>query len=127
MKKMILALVAAAVAAPALAVPAVHNEHFTAKAEEVSIPFPGFRIRNFRAESRDVVLLEDQGHNWYRAELIGLCQDLPFTQAIGIDTRGSSSFDRFSAIIVGRDRCQLTSLTRSEKPVKRQKAKKQRA
>lgn len=122
MKHILVPILAAALAAPAFA---SHSEHrAAAKAEEVSIPLPGFRIRNFRAEERDVVYLEDQRRNWYRAELIGPCHELPFAQAIGIDTRGSSSFDRFGAIIVGRDRCPLLSMTRSEKP---QKAKKRRS
>ena len=120
MTNILLAFLAAALAAPAAAAPThASGERDALRAEEVRIPLPGFRIRNFRAESRDVVYLEDRSRNWYRAELIGPCFDLPFAQAIGIDTRGSSNFDRFSAIVVGRDRCQLTSLTRSEKPSKR--------
>ena len=123
MKHILLPILAAALAAPAFASPSQHGA--AAKGEEVSIPFPGFRIRNFRAENDDVVYLEDRNRNWYRAEVIGPCTELPFAQAIGIDTRGSGSFDRFGAIIVGRDRCPLLSLTRSEKPGKRPK--KQRA
>jgi hypothetical protein len=119
MKHILVPILAAALAAPAFASPSPKGA--SAKEEEVRIPFPGFRIRNFRAEERDVVYLEDQGRNWYRAELFGPCTDLLFAQTIGIDTRGSSSFDRFSAIIVGRDRCPLLSLTRSEKPQKKAK------
>jgi hypothetical protein len=123
MMKILAPILFAALAAPAVAAPAAHQNG--AQAEEVSIPLPNFRIRNFRADSRNVVYIEDRRRNWYRAEVIGPCTDLPFAHAIGIDTRGSSSFDRFSAIIVRGDRCQLNSLTRSEKPGK--KAKKQRA
>ena len=127
MNKIMLSLVAAALATPAVAAPPHHAApHSAASAEQARIPFPGMRIRNFHAEGRDVVYLEDQSRNWYRAEVVGTCTDLPFAQAIGIDTRGSSSFDRFSAIVVGNDRCQLTSLTRSEKPV-RKKVKKRGA
>src|SRR4028118_762868 len=93
---------AAALAAPALASPPRHQS--AAQGEEVRIPFPGFRIRNFRADGRHAVYVEDQARNWYRAELAGPCTDLTFAQAIGIDTRGSASLDRFSAIIVGRAR-----------------------
>jgi hypothetical protein len=125
MRNLLIPILAAALAAPAFAAPPQASAPGGAKAEEVRIPFPGFRIRNFRAETRDVVYIEDHRRNWYRAELIGPCIDLPFAHAIGIDTRGSSSFDRFSAILVGRDRCQLQSLTRSEKPQK--KAKKRQA
>ena len=121
MKNILIPFLAAALAAPAAAAPSQASQRRAAHAEEVRIPFPGFRLRNFRAESRDVVFLEDQRRNWYRAEVIGPCTDLPFAHAIGIDTRGSSSFDRFSAIVVGGERCPLTSLTRSEKPAKKVK------
>jgi hypothetical protein len=124
MRNLPLLLLAAALAAPAAAAPPPRAP--SAKAEEVRIPFPGFRIRNFHAESRDVVYLEDHGRNWYRAEVIGPCTELPFAHAIGIDTRGSSSFDRFSAIVVRGDRCPLLSLTRSEKPAKKGKDAKKR-
>ncbi|HEY0084449.1 MAG TPA: DUF6491 family protein [Allosphingosinicella sp.] len=128
MQKIILPLLAAAVlatSAPSFAAP--HDQHVVApQAEQARIAFPGFRIRNFRAEGREVVYLEDQSRNWYRAELFGPCIDLQFANAIGIDTRGSSSFDRFSAIIVGGERCQLRSLSRSDEPPKREKAKKRR-
>jgi hypothetical protein len=123
MKNLLIPILAAALAAPAVAAPPQKTGGM--RGEEVRIPFPGFRIRNFRADERDVVYLEDRNRNWYRAEVIGPCQDLPFAQAIGIDTRGSSSFDKFSAIVVGGDRCPLLSLTRAEKPQKR--AKKPRA
>jgi hypothetical protein len=124
MLKILLPFVAAAfVGAPAVAAPPAETTAAAAKAEEVRIPFAGFRIRNFRAESRDVVYLEDRSRRWYRAEVIGPCHELPWAQAIGIDTRGSSSFDRFSAIVVRGERCPLISLTRSEEP-KRKKAKK---
>lgn len=126
MKKILLTILAASLASPALSLPASSERQFDAKAEQVRIPFPGFRIRNFHAESREVIYLEDQSRRWYRAELIGPCTGLPFAQAIGIDTRGGGSFDKFSAIVVEGDRCQLTSLTRSEKPQKR-KAKKRSA
>ena len=128
MQTILLPLLAAAIlatSAPAFAAP--HAQPGAApQAEQARIPFPGLRIRNFRAEGREVVYLEDQSRNWYRAELFGPCTDLSFANAIGIDTRGSSSFDRFSAIIVGGERCQLSSLTRSAEPPKREKAKKRR-
>jgi hypothetical protein len=89
------------------------------RGEEVRIPFPGFRLRTFEAESRDVVYIQDRRRDWYRAEVMGPCLDLPFARAIGIDTRGSGSFDRFSAVLVEGERCQLTSLTRSEGPPKK--------
>jgi hypothetical protein len=119
MKNLLILILAAALAAPSLAAPPQQTEG--ARADEVRIPFPRFRLRDFRADSRDVVFLEDRNRNWYRAEVTGPCLDLPFAPTIGIDTRGSSSFDRFSTLVVGGERCQLVSLTRSEKPQKRTK------
>jgi len=125
MKNMILAIAAASVlAAPSLAAPAPQTAAAVSR-EEVRIPFVNFRgIRSFHAAERDVVYLQDRSRNWYRAELIGGCIGLPWANRIGVDTRGGSSFDRFSALIVEGERCQLSSLTRSEKPEKRTKKKK---
>jgi hypothetical protein len=124
MKSLLLPVLSLALAAPAAA-QAEPAGRGPAKAEEVRIPLAAFRLRSFRADSRDVVFIEDRRRNWYRAEVIGPCRELPFAHAIGIDTRGSSSFDKFSAIVVGGERCPLHSLTRSEKP--RKKAKTPRA
>jgi hypothetical protein len=111
-------LIAAACAAPAPAdpgppVPAV------ADIEQARIPFPGFRIRSFYAPTDRTVYIQDQSREWYRAEILGLCRGLSFAHVLGLDTRGSSSFDRFSAILVEGDRCQLGSLTRSTAPERR--------
>jgi hypothetical protein len=126
MHKILLPLLAATIAAPAVAAQAEPAHHHSdAQAEQARIPFAGLRIRNFRADGQDVVYIEDQRRNWYRAELFGPCSGLPFANAIGIDTRGTSSFDRFSAIVVRGERCQLKSLTRSAEPPKR-KAEKSR-
>lgn len=118
MTRNLIALLAAAAATPALAAPAA-DAPARVQAEQASIPFAGFRIRNFHADEDDVVYLEDRGRRWYRAELIGPCREIRWARAIGIDTRGSSSFDRFSALIVDGQRCQLSSLTPSEKPARR--------
>ncbi|MBV8685327.1 MAG: hypothetical protein JOZ90_14635 [Alphaproteobacteria bacterium] len=113
-----LAAAAAAVAAPAAAAPG--GQERAPAGEEVSIPFARLGgIRSFEAREDDVVYLQDRHRNWYRAELYGPCFGLRWAFGIGIDTRGSSSFDRFSALIVGKERCQIGSLTRSEGPPKK--------
>ena len=119
MNKLILALAAAAsLAAPAAASPDRPAEPY---GEEARIPFAHLRggIRSFHADDYDTVYIQDRRRDWYRAEIAGYCQALPWALRIGVDTRGSSTFDRFSALIVEGDRCQLISLTRSEKPVRR--------
>ncbi len=118
MKKILFAALAAALAAPSLAAPPTGPA-----GEEVSIAFVNFGgIRNFRADDdEEVVYLEDRRRRWYRAELIGPCRGIRWAHRIAVDTRGSSTFDRFSTLIVEGERCQLGSLTRSEKPERRRK------
>jgi hypothetical protein len=117
----VLAAVALAAALPLpAAAPAAEPEPAAARAEEARIPFVNFRgIRSFHAADEHVVYLQDQSRNWYRAELIGPCFGLTWANRIAVDTRGSSVFDRFSALIVDGERCQVHSLTRSGKPERR--------
>jgi hypothetical protein len=39
--------------------------------------------------------------------------------AIGFDTRGSTNFDKFGAVVTGDDRCAIASLVTAEKPLPR--------
>jgi hypothetical protein len=73
-------------------------------------------IRNFRAAGRETVYLQDRGRQWYRAELMGPCPGLPWALALGVETRGTSSLDRFGALIIEGQRCQLHSLVRVDAP-----------
>ena len=124
MKILLPLLAAAAVAAPALAQPPAPTFDPDAQA---SIPFVNHRhaIRNFEAPGDDILYLQDRQRRWYRAELAGACFDLKWAHSIGYDTRGGLSLDQGSHILVGRERCTITSLTRSEGPPR--KAKKAKA
>jgi hypothetical protein len=94
---------------------------------ETEIVFPNYgAIRNFEANGNDGVWLEDRQRRWYYATIIGGCQDLNFAQGIGFDTRGSPRFDKFSSIIVRGDKCPVTSLVTSEKPLPRREREKLR-
>jgi hypothetical protein len=116
MRNLFLALTAAAAVAATAAA--------AAEREEASIPFPNHGgIRNFHTEGRDILYVQDRRRQWYRATLAATCLDLPYAHSIAVETRGSSSFDRFSAILVGRERCQLSSLERSGPPPKKHKKK----
>jgi hypothetical protein len=108
--KILIPLLAAAVAAPAIAAPAP-------RAPEASIPFASHRhaIRDFEAPSDDIVYLQDRQRRWYRAD-VGYCFGLKWANAIGYDTRGGLSLDSFGAILVDGQRCPIVSLTRSEGP-----------
>jgi Family of unknown function (DUF6491) len=115
MTKTALALAANLLAAPALAAPPPAPR--PDPSAEARIPFAHFGgVRNFEADGTDAVYLQDRGRRWYHAELAGPCRELPWAFGIWIDTRGSATFDRFSSLIVGHDRCQLLSLTRSAGP-----------
>ncbi len=94
---------------------------------ETRIVFPNFgAIQNFEADNDDGIWLEDRNRRWYYAKLLGGCHELRFAQAIGFDTRGAASFDKFSSIIVGRDKCPVVSLVTAEKPLSRRERNKAR-
>lgn len=87
---------------------------------EAKIVFPNQgAIRNFEADGNDGIWLEDRQRRWYYADFVGGCQELNFAQAIGFDTRGSPSFDKFSTIIVAGERCPIASLVTANKPLPR--------
>jgi hypothetical protein len=128
----VLISLAAAAAAPApsvLAAPAMAQPQSPPPAERAArIPFVSFgNVRDFRAVGRDIVYLQDAHRNWYRATLLQPCLDLPFAEAIGIDASGTNSVDRFSTLIVGRGRCPIVSLVRSDPPPKKVKQRRRRS
>jgi hypothetical protein len=91
---------------------------------EASIPFANHGgIQNFSAIDDDVLMIEDQRRNWYRAELFGPCHGLQFANHIGFITRGTSSFDRFSQILVNGENCQVRSLVTAAKPLSKKERK----
>jgi hypothetical protein len=124
MKTAFLASLMLAASASASAVASTPDKAESAKTVEVRIPFANFGgIRNFDAVEEDVVYIQDRRRNWYRAQLYGPCIGLRNAIGIGVDTRGSSSFDRFSTLVVGHERCAIHSLVRTEKPERRRRAK----
>lgn len=83
---------------------------------EASIPFVNHGgIRDWTVAKGTLYIRGSHG-NWYRAELMSPCTDLPFAQRIGFETRGSDTFDKFSSIRVDGRSCQLKSLVASEPP-----------
>ena len=90
-----------------------------APAVQASIPFVDHRnLRDWQADGRDGLWIQDQRRNWYYAKVLGPCIGLDWALTIGFDTGGASGqLDRFSSIIVPQEgRCQFTSLTRSDPP-----------
>ena len=118
MKKILILLAAGFAAAPAAALAGKQ----AANEEEVRIPFPARGgIRSYHAVSEEVLYIQDRRRNWYKAELVGPCIGLRGAIRVGFDTRFSSVFDRFSHIVVGQERCQIASLTRSEPPPRKRR------
>jgi len=91
-------------------------------ASQVSIPFVNHGgIRNYRVVDDSTLLIEGQGGKWYKADLMASCAGLSFNSdfALGFETQGVDSFDRFGSIRT-RDgqRCALSSLTQAAAPAK---------
>jgi hypothetical protein len=87
--------------------------------KDVEIPFANRGgIRDWQADRDRGVWIQDAHNRWYYAELLGPCLGLDFANAIAFDTRPSGTFDRFSSIIVPRDRsrCSVKSLRMSGPP-----------
>jgi hypothetical protein len=106
-------------AAAALPAGAIAAEGAAAKPAEVSIPFVDHRnIRDWQADRKEGIWIQDQRREWYYAKLLGPCIGLDWALSIGfISGGGSGQLDRFSSILVPDEgRCQITSLTRSDPP-----------
>lgn len=91
---------------------------------ESGITFPGnMTIRNWRADGDDGIWIEGRRGEWFYGRFAGICRDLDFAQAIGVDARGTSRLDRFATIIVRGERCPLTSFVTSAPPPTKEEAK----
>lgn len=120
MKNAISILLAAAAAAVPVQAKKPADHVWPELGVEARIVFPNQgAIRSFEADGNDGMWLEDRQRRWYYADVIGACRDLNFAQAIGFDTRGSTTLDKFSSIIVRGERCPLASLVTANKPLPR--------
>lgn len=92
---------------------------------QASIPFVNMgSIRDWRADGNSALYIQDLQRRWYHATLMGPCADLPFANAIGIETRGVDTLDRFGTIFVHHQRCAIQSFVASAPPPKKAKAQK---
>src|SRR3546814_1979575 len=91
---------------------------------EASIVFPSdTTIRNWRADRERGIWVQDRRGDWYYGLFAGLCREVDFAQAIGVDTRGAARLDSFATLIVRGERCPLVSFVHSAPPPsKRDKA-----
>ena len=89
---------------------------------ESGIVFPSdSSIRNWKADRDRGIWIQDRRNDWYYGTFAGVCRDVDFAQAIGVDTRGAARLDRFSAILVRGERCPLSSFVTSEGPPSKKK------
>jgi hypothetical protein len=90
---------------------------------EARIPFANTGgIRDWRAADGDTIYVQDRARRWYRAELAYRAFGLPHAWAIGFETRGIDSFDRFSNVVVEGQRVPVRSLVRVDEPPARRDA-----
>lgn len=92
-------------------------------AKEASIPFLGRNIRDWQADGREGLWIQDTRGKWYYAKTLGDCIGLDSAWSIALDARPAGTFDRFGVIILPGHlgRCNLTSLTESAAPTKDQR------
>lgn len=90
---------------------------------EAGIVFPSdSSIRNWEADRERGIWVQDRRGDWYYGTFAGICRDIDFAHAIGIDARGTSRLDRFSAILVRGERCPLISFVTSTPPPRKDRA-----
>lgn len=117
MKRLFFLIAAAVAASPAVALAPSDD---AARPEEARIPFIGFNaIRTFHPVSDEIVYLQDQRRNWYRATLFGPCYNIQSALRLGVDTRFGSTLDNTSSFLVEGRSCRIQSLVRSDPPPRR--------
>ena len=89
---------------------------------DARVPFLNHHgVRDWRADGREGLYVMDARRQWYRATLMGPCNNLPFAQTIGFDSGAMDVLDRHAAIIVDGERCQFSSFVTSNPPPPRQR------
>ena len=102
---------------------AIAQPEQAAAQREARIPFVNSGgIRDWRASDGDTLYVQDRMRRWYRVELTHRALGLPSAWAIGFETRGIDSFDRFSSVVVEGQRIPVRSLVRVDGPPERHDA-----
>lgn len=79
-----------------------------------------YRIDTWSAPSDDTLIVEALDGTLYRAQFMGRCLGLRFTDTIGFVTRGTASLDHFSGVVLpDGTRCTFRSFERTS-PEQRQ-------
>lgn len=85
-----------------------------AAAREARVPI--FQIRDYQPQDRETLYVQTRSRTWFRVETMGRCEALPWAHNIAIDRRSGSSLDRFSTLLVERERCPVASVVASGPP-----------
>ncbi|HEX7854922.1 MAG TPA: DUF6491 family protein [Sphingobium sp.] len=92
--------------------------------KDATIPFANSgNIRDWHPDGLNALYVQDARGQWYRASLMGPCNELPTTETIAFLTRGPDQLDKYSAVGVRGQRCQFSALVTSAAPSKRDKIK----
>lgn len=106
-----------ACATPAAAPPEASVTAGDEDAPQASIPFADLGgIRNWRAGPENSLLIEGNTGHWYRATFFSRCTGLRFADVIALESRPSSTVDRFSSVIVDGQRCAFRTLVEIPDP-----------
>lgn len=85
--------------------------------KEERIPFADHGgIRDWRAGDNDTIYVQDRARQWYKVELMRRVSGLPFEWRIGFDTGPIGTFDRFSSVVIDRQRVPVQSVVRVDAP-----------
>ena len=91
---------------------------------ETVIPFmSSLRAVEWKAASDDSLYLRGPRGDWYFIRTMNRCSRLRSSLAIGFQTSARDQLDRHGAILVQGVRCPVESITRSDGPPKRARAK----
>ncbi|MFZ5748853.1 MAG: DUF6491 family protein [Pseudomonadota bacterium] len=104
-----------------VAVPALAQDHkpnpSPTPGTRAEIPFLRFNtIRNFEADGDKGIWLQDDRRNWYYADLIGPCTNLPYAIRIAAVSRFDDTLDSHDSFLVDGERCTVGTLVHSEAP-----------
>jgi hypothetical protein len=94
------------------------------KAPEASIHFVNMKdsIQGWQADGQTAIWIQDAHKQWYYAKLLGPCNGLEFTARLGFEPKTMNSLDKFGYVVMpDSQRCQITSLTKSDAPPKEKK------
>jgi hypothetical protein len=76
-------------------------------------------IRDFRPQGDGALLIQGTNGKWFRATFFGPCIGLRQRETLAFVTSPGGTLDRFSAILVGRQRCDFRTFEPTEPPAPR--------